>query len=95
MLIRLKTPPCPQGYWLPRMMSFSERVSRTVSIETGMQSAALGFALSRKHFTDPLTALPSAVSIGACVDGEVVVFSMACVRSLPEPRVMHDKGRQP
>ena len=29
----------------------------------GMQSAALGFALARKHFADPLVAVPSAVSV--------------------------------
>ena len=28
-----------------------------------MQSAALGFLLAQKHFTDPLVAVPSAVSV--------------------------------
>ncbi|GAB4815674.1 hypothetical protein N2152v2_002720 [Parachlorella kessleri] len=51
------------GYVLPRLLNFSERVSRTVSIETGMQSAAMGFALSTHHFKDVLVAVPSAVSI--------------------------------
>ena len=50
------------GYALPRLLNFSERVSRTVSIETGMQSAAMGFALSTHHFKDVLVAVPSAVS---------------------------------
>lgn len=35
----------------------------TVSIETGMQSAAMGYALSTKHFADILVAVPSSVSI--------------------------------
>ncbi len=51
------------GYALPRVFGFNEKTSRTVSIETGMQSAALGFSLSMKHFSDVLVALPSAVSI--------------------------------
>lgn len=51
------------GYLMPRFFGFQERVARTVSIETGMQSAAMGFALSRAHFSDVLVAVPSAVSI--------------------------------
>ncbi|KAL6779846.1 hypothetical protein ACKKBG_A13970 [Auxenochlorella protothecoides x Auxenochlorella symbiontica] len=51
------------GYLLPRVLGFGERTSRTVSIETGMQSAAMGYALSTKHFADVLVAMPSAVSI--------------------------------
>ena len=34
-----------------------------MSLLAGMQSAALGFALARKHFADPLVAVPSAVSV--------------------------------
>jgi len=51
------------GYWLPKALKFDEKTSRTVSIETGMQSAALGFLLAQKHFADPLVAVPSAVSV--------------------------------
>lgn len=51
------------GYLLPRLLKFDERTARTVSIETGMQSAAMGFALSTKHFADIMVAVPSAVSI--------------------------------
>lgn len=51
------------GYSLPRIFGFNERTSRTVSIETGMQSAALAFSLSMKHFQDVLVSLPAAVSI--------------------------------
>ncbi|KAL3566553.1 hypothetical protein D5086_031968 [Populus alba] len=50
------------GYWLSRM-SFGESTSRTISIECGMQSSALGFLLAQKHFTNPLVAVPSAVSV--------------------------------
>ena len=51
------------GYFLSKGLGFSERTARTVSIETGMQSAALGFLLAQSHFADPLVAVPSAVSV--------------------------------
>ncbi|XAR66957.1 hypothetical protein NMG60_11013355 [Bertholletia excelsa] len=50
------------GYWISRI-SFGESTSRTISIECGMQSSALGFLLAQKHFTNPLVAVPSAVSV--------------------------------
>ncbi|OIS98645.1 PREDICTED: sodium/pyruvate cotransporter BASS2, chloroplastic [Nicotiana attenuata] len=50
------------GYWLSKF-SFGESTSRTISIECGMQSSALGFLLAQKHFTNPLVAVPSAVSV--------------------------------
>ncbi|XP_047337331.1 sodium/pyruvate cotransporter BASS2, chloroplastic [Impatiens glandulifera] len=50
------------GYWLSKI-SFGESTSRTISIECGMQSSALGFLLAQKHFTNPLVAVPSAVSV--------------------------------
>ncbi|MBE7437443.1 MAG: bile acid:sodium symporter family protein [Spirochaetales bacterium] len=37
-------------------------VARTVSIETGMQNSGLAVFLALKHFSDPLTALPGALS---------------------------------
>ncbi|EFN55282.1 hypothetical protein CHLNCDRAFT_134211 [Chlorella variabilis] len=51
------------GYLLPRLLGFNEKTSRTVSLETGLQSAALGYTLSTKHFADVLVAVPSSVSI--------------------------------
>lgn len=53
----------PVGYVLSKLMRFSEKESRTVSIETGMQSSALGFLLAQRHFSDPLVMVPSAVSV--------------------------------
>ncbi|KAK7292086.1 hypothetical protein RIF29_07770 [Crotalaria pallida] len=50
------------GYFLSKI-SFGESTSRTISIECGMQSSALGFLLAQKHFTNPLVAVPSAVSV--------------------------------
>jgi BASS family bile acid:Na+ symporter len=51
------------GYFLSRIAGFGEKTSRTVSIECGMQSSALGFLLAQKHFSNPLVAVPSAVSV--------------------------------
>ncbi|XP_031248121.1 sodium/pyruvate cotransporter BASS2, chloroplastic-like [Pistacia vera] len=50
------------GYWISKI-SFGESTSRTISIECGMQSSALGFFLAQRHFTNPLVAVPSAVSV--------------------------------
>ncbi|XP_041990748.1 sodium/pyruvate cotransporter BASS2, chloroplastic-like isoform X1 [Salvia splendens] len=50
------------GYLVSKI-SFGESTSRTISIECGMQSSALGFLLAQKHFTNPLVAVPSAVSV--------------------------------
>lgn len=51
------------GYWVSKLSSFGESTSRTISIECGMQSSALGFLLAQRHFTNPLVAVPSAVSV--------------------------------
>lgn len=51
------------GYWVSKWSSFGESTSRTISIECGMQSSALGFLLAQKHFTNPLVAVPSAFSV--------------------------------
>ncbi|TVU35798.1 hypothetical protein EJB05_17702 [Eragrostis curvula] len=57
------------GYFLSRWSSFGESTSRTISIECGMQSSALGFLLAQKHFSNPLVAVPSAVSVVAMALG--------------------------
>ncbi|CAK9881046.1 unnamed protein product [Sphagnum jensenii] len=51
------------GYFLSKFFRFGESTSRTISIECGMQSSALGFLLAQKHFSNPLVAVPSAVSV--------------------------------
>ncbi|KAG0572939.1 hypothetical protein KC19_VG136000 [Ceratodon purpureus] len=51
------------GYWMSKLFKFGESTSRTISIECGMQSSALGFLLAQKHFSNPLVAVPSAVSV--------------------------------
>jgi bile acid:Na+ symporter, BASS family len=50
------------GYGFARMLGYDRIVARTVSIEVGMQNSGLGAVLARKHFADPLTAVPSAIS---------------------------------
>ncbi|WJX67838.1 hypothetical protein P8452_52271 [Trifolium repens] len=50
------------GYILARMLRLDVSSSRTISIEVGMQNSALGVVLATKHFGDPLTTVPSAVS---------------------------------
>ena len=37
-------------------------VSRTISIEVGMQNSGLGVVLARENFINPATAIPSAIS---------------------------------
>ncbi|MSU47248.1 MAG: bile acid:sodium symporter family protein [Lacunisphaera sp.] len=50
------------GYAAARLARFDEVVARTVSIEVGMQNSGLGVVLARRHFADPLTAVPCAIS---------------------------------
>ncbi|XXG46674.1 hypothetical protein AAC387_Pa02g1460 [Persea americana] len=50
------------GYVLSRMLGIDVSSSRTVSIEVGMQNSVLGVVLATQHFSNPLTAVPCAVS---------------------------------
>lgn len=50
------------GYLAARVLRFDLTAARTVSIEVGMQNSGLGVVLARKHFADPLTAVPCAIS---------------------------------
>ncbi|XP_076904084.1 sodium/pyruvate cotransporter BASS2, chloroplastic-like [Bidens hawaiensis] len=50
------------GYVISKL-SFGESTSRTISIECGMQLSSRVFLLAQKHFTNPLVAVPSAVSV--------------------------------
>ena len=53
------------GYFLSKWTGGAEKVSRTTSIEVGMQNSALGCVLATLHFADPITAAPCAIS--ACI----------------------------
>lgn len=50
------------GYVAARLTGFDLIVARTISIEVGMQNSGLGVVLARRHFADPLTAVPCAIS---------------------------------
>ncbi|TGK19999.1 bile acid:sodium symporter family protein [Leptospira fluminis] len=50
------------GYWLAKWGTGSEIVSRTVSIEVGMQNSGLGVVLAKNNFSDPMVAIPAALS---------------------------------
>ncbi|ONK74909.1 uncharacterized protein A4U43_C03F11360 [Asparagus officinalis] len=50
------------GYWFSRLLGIDVSSSRTISIEVGMQNSVLGVVLATKHFGNPLTAVPCAVS---------------------------------
>lgn len=61
------------GYFVPKMLKFTEIQSRTMAIETAMKSSAFGFLLAQLHFKQYATRIPAAVSIvwmalvGACM----------------------------
>ncbi|KAL3685399.1 hypothetical protein R1sor_003421 [Riccia sorocarpa] len=57
------------GYFMSKVCKFGETTSRTIAIECGMQSSALGFLLAQKHFSNPLVAVSSAVSVIAMALG--------------------------
>jgi len=50
------------GYLFGRAFGYDKVISRTISVEVGMQNSGLGAVLARRHFADPLTALPAAIS---------------------------------
>jgi len=50
------------GYASAWLFGYAELIRRTAAIEVGMQNSGLGAVLATKHFADPATALPSAIS---------------------------------
>lgn len=50
------------GWGLARAFGYEEIVRRTVSIEVGMQNSGLAVVLANRHFGNPLTAVPGAIS---------------------------------
>jgi len=50
------------GYLFARLLGYDQIIARTISIEVGMQNSGLGAVRARRHFSDPLTALPCAIS---------------------------------
>ncbi|CAN0429975.1 unnamed protein product, partial [Hapterophycus canaliculatus] len=57
--------PCSRfavGYGGMRACGFTEQEARTASIEVGMQNSALAVVLAQRGLSDPLSAIPGAVS---------------------------------
>lgn len=50
------------GYMLSHLLFRKVSVSRTISIEVGMQNSGLGVVLARQNFSDPVAAIPAALS---------------------------------
>ncbi len=50
------------GYVLSVLMKERKISARTISIEVGMQNSGLGVVLARENFSNPLTAVPCAIS---------------------------------
>jgi len=50
------------GYLAARVFGYDTAICRTVSIEVGMQNSGLGVVLAKNNFTNPLTAVPCAIS---------------------------------
>ncbi len=50
------------GYAVARLTGWERVIAQTISIEVGMQNSGLGVVLARRHFADPLTAVPCAIS---------------------------------
>ena len=50
------------GYFFGRLILGRELCARTVAIEVGMQNSGLGVVLAQQNFSNPLVALPCAIS---------------------------------
>ncbi|RLS35045.1 MAG: bile acid:sodium symporter family protein [Planctomycetota bacterium] len=58
------------GYLWARLFGYDRTISRTISIEVGMQNSGLGVVLAQRHFpAEPLTAVPCAISsvVHSCI----------------------------
>ena len=63
------------GYFLSKILLENEKVSRTISIEVGMQNSGLGVVLAKENFINPAVAIPSAISsLVHSLYGSIFVF---------------------
>ena len=64
------------GYLVPSAFGYSEKTSRTISIETGMQNSALAVVLAKSIGADPLSYLPGAFSatVHSCLGSALAAF---------------------
>ena len=88
------------GYLFARVLGYDRIIARTISIEVGMQNSGLGAVLARRHFADPLTALPCAISatfhsvIGSILAGIWRLWPAAVIDSYQAP-VAEEPGHRP
>ena len=83
------------GYVVARVTGFDVIVARTASIEVGMQNSGLGVVLARRHFADPLTAVPCAISaVFHSIIGSVIAgwWRLRPVDRAGEPFALHPSG---
>jgi len=71
------------GYLFAKILKYDVIVRRTISIEVGMQNSGLGVVLAQRHFADPLTAVPCAIS---SVFHSVIGSFLAGIWRLRSPR---------
>lgn len=50
------------GYFFSKFLLKDESVSRTISVEVGMQNSGLGVVLAKENFVNPAVAIPAAIS---------------------------------
>jgi BASS family bile acid:Na+ symporter len=82
------------GYFLSRLLGYSQLISRTVSIEVGMQNSGLGVALAQKNFPMlPTAPVPCAISsVFHSVLGSLLAGGWRLRPPKPEtPRVLETK----
>ena len=50
------------GYFLSKILLKNDAVSKTISVEVGMQNSGLGVVLAKENFINPAVAIPAAIS---------------------------------
>jgi len=50
------------GYFFSYWLFKNKRVAKTISIEVGMQNSGLGVVLAQENFSNPMVAIPAALS---------------------------------
>ena len=77
------------GYWFSRLFGYGQIISRTISIEVGMQNSGLGVVLAQNNFPNlPSTATPCAIS---AVFHSVIGSLLAGVWRLKPPKLPDTK----
>lgn len=77
------------GYFLSKFLLKDESVSRTISVEVGMQNSGLGVVLAKENFVNPAVAIPAAISsLVHSLYGSIFValFGNRSVDDTPEKR---------